>query len=196
EHHQSELTRFLREEARIESPGSQAAVYDRPIPPIPAAVLDDFKANDLPRIKEHVRDQLKPLTGEIARAADDRGRPAPRRARHPEGDGIDAARRLVEISHVRFAPISLRSKDPKQQGRELWGLSFADLGQRIAFELFELYTSRPKLGRCWLCGRAYIPSRGKPNYCGAQLWHSETNHGEWCNQQAVDTFNSRVTDGA
>jgi hypothetical protein len=144
--------------------------------PVPPDVISDFAANAVPRICGWLRDwDLDALGREIARAADQRDKPDPDRVQTAAGDAIATAQRLLEKNAPPLKPVSMRRE---QDSRQLWGIAFTNLPQRLAVEAFELFTKRPRLARCRFCRRAFVISTNATgsarSTCSAHLWNAAT----------------------
>jgi hypothetical protein len=78
--------------------------------------------------------------------------------------------------------------------RTWWGIDFQNLAERVALELFELFDSRPRLQRCRLCNRIFVPRTTADTKCRADLWElGQTTALELCNPQyPVDAYYARI----
>jgi hypothetical protein len=135
--------------------------------------IDVFAAAELPAIRAWAVADLGVLVSELERAADARELPDPTRVCIHEGEGLEHARRLLAAYEPRLQPEPLKRR---RDDRRVWGWRFASLDQRVALELFELFALRPRLDRCYLCGRVFVP-RGRKRSCRAHLW-AQGQHGE------------------
>ncbi len=194
---ESDLTAFLRQEAGIAKPGqdSHKAALGQPHPAsLPAEEVEAFTATELPRIREFINLDIGPFMPELTRAADERRRPDPHLVEHPDGDGVAAARRLLSIYGPRLAPVPLHNPETK---RTLWGLTYQNLPERIAVELFEIFATQPRLHRCRFCNRIFIPRTRTDTKCRADLWSTDQPSPlELCiPQSAVDSHNANVLGG-
>jgi len=79
----------------------------------------------------------------------------------------------------------------------VWGFVFDDLVQRVGAELFDLFTTTPKLGRCRFCDRVFVDKTGQTrDACRAYVWNAHTGeHIEFCSPR-VDEHNARAKDTA
>ena len=192
----SALTTFLKNEVGIEMPGqySNKAVLGQPhATSIPAHELAVFIVTELPRIRDFVDSEIHPFLPELSRAATERRGPDPDAVEHPEGNGLAAAQRLLEVYPLTFDPVPMRGPKVK---RTLWGLTFQNLAQRIAVELFQLFDTQPRLHRCRHCNRVFVPRTRTDSKCQADLWSpDQPSPLEFCNQQAVDAHNARFLAG-
>jgi hypothetical protein len=193
----SALTTFLEEQVGIAHPGqdSNKAVIGGPhATSIPAKELEAFIATELPRIRHFVDFELRPFLPELAQAADERRRPDAGSVQHAERNGLAAARRLLTIYGPRHRPVPMRSP---RSTRPLWGLEFQNLAERISVELFEIFATRPRLHRCRLCGRIFVPRTRTDSRCRAYLWAPGNQSAlDFCiPQHEVDAHNADVLAG-
>lgn len=56
------------------------------------------------------------------------------------------------------------------EGRQRWAAEYTTLYQRVALELEDLAVRRPRLQRCPLCQRAFVPIRKHQNVCATSIW--------------------------
>jgi hypothetical protein len=194
---ESGLTTFLREEVGIEQPGqdsNKAVVGDPHATSIPADELAVFIVTELPRIRDFVEVEIHPFLPELSRAADERRRLDPNAVKHTEGNGLAAAQRLLSVYRPSFDPVRMRGPKIK---RSLWGLTFQNLAQRIAVELFQLFDTQPRLHRCRHCNRVFVPRTRTDSKCQADLWtRGQPSPLEFCiPQQAVNAHNAGVLAG-
>ena len=191
----SPLEAFLQKELGIRSPGHRWQ------PPTPARndASTLLRAAELfeplvPRIEEWQQLwYLEPLVEEIERAADERDRLDASRVRVTDiGDAIAVAQRLRDATPgLNLKPMRRQSDD-----RELLGPHFSTLEQRIAYELFELFWTRPRLRRCRFCRRPFPASRDAGgtarSTCSAHLYSDTTGKVlEFCSPKVL-THNDRI----
>jgi hypothetical protein len=193
----SRLTLFLQQEVGIARPGqdSSKAAFGQPrATRLPAPHLKDFTTAELPRIREFVDFDLGPFLPELVRAADERRRPDPHAIEHPDGDAVAAALRLLNIYGPKLDPTPMSTPQSKHT---LWGLTYHNLAERIAVELFELFTTRPRLHRCRFCNRIFIPRTRTDTKCRANLWTlRQPSPLELCiPQHTADTHNAEIVAG-
>ena len=84
-----------------------------------------------------------------------------------------------------------------QSKHTLWGLTYQNLAERIAAELFEIFTTRPRLHRCRFCNRIFVPRTRTDTKCRANLWTlRQPSPLELCiPQDATDNYNANVAAG-
>jgi hypothetical protein len=164
-HQPSALSEFLRQ-LDINKPGSNspALVLGEPVPPrIPTEVLERFERDDLPRITQYVQHEIAPLVRDIEAAADANDQPDP--------SMLPGARRYLGLWAPPLDLIPLRrASRPEAQ---LWGLTYTDLIARVAVELFELASLRPRLRRCVFCNSVFAVQDNETN-CRWFLRDAET----------------------
>ena len=132
----SPLTTFIKREVGIARPGQESGlpwIDEQPATVVPREILDAFAEQDVPRLQGFVRLELQPLVEPLSAVAK-LTRPDPVEVRTFLGDGLAAARHLLSVYGPAFAPSSYRTTG----GKTLWGLTFANLAERIAIEVFEL----------------------------------------------------------
>jgi hypothetical protein len=150
----------------VGSPGSDspAVLVGESLPPrIPAEILERFEREDLPRVTQYVQHEIAPLVRHVEAAADAN--------ESPDAAMLSGARRYLGLWAPPLDVIPLRR--PSRPDEQLWGLTYSDLVQRVAVELFELATLRPRLQRCVFCNAVFVPQAHETN-CRWNLWVSET----------------------
>jgi hypothetical protein len=60
------------------------------------------------------------------------------------------------------------------EGKQRWAARYASLYQRVALELEDLATRRPRMQRCPLCQRPYIPIRPGQRVCATSIWDTNS----------------------
>jgi hypothetical protein len=167
--------------------------YFRPKPIDPEA-LAAFVAIAKPRISGVLDDwHLRPLISELDHAADKKASPDPTKIEIEDiGDALDVAERMIEGRRTRLRPVRMLRGQ-----RQVRGLVFDDLAQRIAVELHDLFWIRPKLVRCRFCNRVFVDKTGQTrDACRAYVWNAHTlEHIEFCSTR-VDEHNARAKDTA
>lgn len=166
---------------------------DRPRPDSPAELLANPEALD--RIGVFVS-EFRHLVDELAVAADE--------SRQPRAlTGLDqTSGKLLELLDVYYGrPAGGLDLQPlfrrDRPDRLLWGFRFRDLAERVAVELFDVYDRRPRLRRCKLCNRVFVPASGdeqRRQFCRLRLWAlpSYVIH-EYCvPRERVDAHNAAV----
>jgi hypothetical protein len=131
-------------------------------------------AEALDRIRLFVS-EFSYLVEEIEAAADERRQP---RALGGLDETSEALLGLLEVYYGRgpnglglgleLQPLFRRDRPD----RVLWGFRFRDLAERVAVELFDLYSRRPRVRRCKLCNRVFVPSGDEQGrqFCRLRLW--------------------------
>ena len=104
--------------------------------------------------------------------------------------------RSTLTEHLRPAARA-RTPDNPETKRTLWGLTYQNLPERIAVELFEIFATQPRLHRCRFCNRIFIPRTRTDTKCRADLWSTDQPSPlELCiPQSAVDSHNANVLGG-
>jgi hypothetical protein len=194
---ESDLTAFLRQKIGIAAPGqdSNRAVLGLPhATSIPTDTLDTFAASELPHIRDFVDHEIRPFMLELSQAADERRRPDPEAVEHEEGNGLEAALRLLRIYEPKYVLASLHHAD---SNKRFLGLTLDNLAQRVAVELVHLFDNQPRLRRCLLCNRIFVPRSTTDSRCQANLWtHPTLPPIEFCiPPQAVEAHNDAVEAG-
>ncbi len=129
-------------------------------------------AEALDRIRIVVSD-FQHLVAEIEAAADERRQPRALTGLDDTSEALlglleDYYGRLPNALGLELQPLFRRDKPD----RLLWGLRFRDLAERVAVELFDVYSLRPRLRRCRLCNRVFVPSSDAQGrqFCRLRLW--------------------------
>jgi hypothetical protein len=143
---------------------SPSSLFGEPLPPrIPPDVIDRFEREDLPRITQYVQHEIAPLARHLGAAADANEAPDP--------SMLPGARRYLGLWAPPLDLVPLRR--PAHPDIQLWGLSYTNLLQRVAVELFELATLRPRLRRCVFCNAVFAVQDNEAN-CRWNLWDADT----------------------
>jgi hypothetical protein len=174
---------------------SQAEAGQQPEPPQPDSLADLLAdAEALDRIRVFVED-FRHLVDELEAAADESRQPRALAGRDQTSKSLLG---LLEDYYGRdgrgleLQPLFRRDRPE----RLLWGFRFRDLAERVAVELFDVYSRRPRLRRCRLCHRVFVSAGDEQGrqFCRLRLWAlPEYEISEYCVPlKLVDAHNAAV----